>query len=170
MLTTPVAAADRDDLLLERIRGRAAGPTIVYVTLQRTAEQVAARLAASGLRRPAYHAGMEDDDAIRSAGLVLRRGEPRIVVATIAFGMGIDKANIRYIYHYNLPKSLENYAQEIGRAGRDGQPSICEMFVCLDDLQRAGELRLRRHAHSASGRQSRAGTLQPAFVVRCQLL
>ena len=57
-----------------------------------------------------------------------------IVVATIAFGMGIDKADIRYVYHYNPPKSLESYAQEIGRAGRDGQPATCEMFFCPDDL------------------------------------
>ena len=133
LLTTPVPLKKRDVMLLEQLRSRAPGPTIVYVTLQRTAEQVAQRLATGGFEARAYHAGMEDAD--RAAVQDWFFGSSRaIVVATIAFGMGIDKADIRYVYHYNLPKSLENYSQEIGRSGRDGEPSICEMFVCLEDL------------------------------------
>jgi ATP-dependent DNA helicase RecQ len=131
--TTPVRAAERDGLLQERLQGRPAGPTIVYVTLQRTAEEVAGRLAAEGLPARPYHAGMETEE--RTAVQEWFAASDRaIVVATIAFGMGIDKANIRAVYHYNLPKSLENFSQEIGRAGRDGAPAVCEMFVCPDDL------------------------------------
>ena len=69
----------------------------------------------------------EDRNAVQDAFMASER---MIVVATIAFGMGIDKADIRYIYHYNLPKGMESYVQEIGRAGRDGRESICELLAC----------------------------------------
>jgi ATP-dependent DNA helicase RecQ len=134
VLTTPVDAASRDTLLVERLRSRERGPTIVYVTLQRTAEEVAERLSAAGFAAAAYHAGMEDEDRARVQDAFMQSAAG-IVVATIAFGMGIDKSDIRYVYHYNLSKSLENFSQEIGRAGRDGAPSTCEMFVCTDDLR-----------------------------------
>ena len=133
VLTTPITAADRDRTLLERLNGLPRGPTIVYVTLQKTSEQVAAYLASAGLPAQAYHAGMKDEQ--RSEVQEWFMGSDKgIVAATIAFGMGIDKSNIRYIYHYNLPKSLENFSQEIGRAGRDGENSICQIFVCSDDV------------------------------------
>ncbi|HEX9734737.1 MAG TPA: ATP-dependent DNA helicase RecQ [Thermoanaerobaculia bacterium] len=133
LLATPASAAERDALLLARMKEREPGPTIVYVTLQRTSEEVAGRLAAAGFDARAYHAGMETEDRNRVQEAFLA-SDRAVVVATIAFGMGIDKPDIRYVYHYNLPKSLENYSQEIGRAGRDRLPSTCEMLVCPDDL------------------------------------
>ncbi|MEM1206448.1 MAG: ATP-dependent DNA helicase RecQ [Acidobacteriota bacterium] len=133
LLATPVRAAERAALLVDRLRGRPEGPAIVYVTLRRTAEDVAQALRAAGFEALVYHAGMKPEDrgAAQEAFLASTRA---VVVATIAFGMGIDKADLRYVYHYNLPKSLENLAQEIGRAGRDGQPSTCELLACPDDL------------------------------------
>ncbi|HVH47684.1 MAG TPA: RecQ family ATP-dependent DNA helicase [Labilithrix sp.] len=133
--TTPIAGVEREALLIERLRSqeREPGPTIVYVTLQKTANEIAKSLTTAGLPARAYHAGMEAEarTAVQDEWMKSDRG---IVVATIAFGMGIDKANVRYVYHYNLPKSLESYSQEIGRAGRDGARSIVELFACEDDL------------------------------------
>ena len=133
LYVTPCEAAARDELLLSHLKQRPAGATVVYVTLQRTAEEVAQRLSVRGLNARAYHAGMEADDrnAVQDAFMA---SDNMIVVATIAFGMGIDKADIRYIYHYNLPKTLENYVQEVGRAGRDGRESTCELLACADDV------------------------------------
>jgi ATP-dependent DNA helicase RecQ len=133
LLTTPVHVRERDQALIDRLRERASGSTIVYVTLQRMAERVAALLAEAGLPARAYHAGMNGDDRIEVQEWWTGSDE-NIVVATIAFGMGIDKADVRYVYHLNLPKGLESYSQELGRAGRDGKPSICELFACRDDV------------------------------------
>jgi ATP-dependent DNA helicase RecQ len=129
---TPCTPDERPGLLVHRLTQGQPGATIVYVTLQRTAEEVAGLLASHGVAAKAYHAGMKSEE--RSAVQDWFMAEPAaVVVATIAFGMGIDKADIRAVYHYNLPKSLENYAQEIGRAGRDGEPSHCEVFACAGD-------------------------------------
>jgi ATP-dependent DNA helicase RecQ len=133
MLTTPVAVGERNGLLLERLRERPPGSTIVYVTLQRTSVRIAELLADAGLQARPYHAGLDAEERVAVQEWWAGSGQA-IVVATIAFGMGIDKADVRYVYHYNLPKSLESYSQEIGRAGRDGRPSICELFVCADDV------------------------------------
>ncbi len=125
--------AERSALLLSKLKERPPGPTIVYVTLQRTAEDVAAELAGEGFNARPYHAGMHKEDRTSVQDWFMA-SDSAIVVATIAFGMGIDKSDIRYVYHYNLPKTLENYSQEIGRAGRDGEPSICEVIAYSPDI------------------------------------
>jgi ATP-dependent DNA helicase RecQ len=129
---TPCTVAERKDLLLEKLVA-VDGSAVVYVTRQETAEEVATFLAKNGLSVRAYHAGLPAEFRADAQSLFMA-GDTRIIVATIAFGMGIDKSDIRAVFHYNLPKSLENHTQEIGRAGRDGQHAICEMLACGDDL------------------------------------
>ncbi len=133
IITTPVRSSERTETLVKRIKSRPPGTTIVYVTLQRTSEIIAASLGEHGLPAKAYHAGMNSDDRVAVQEWWMA-GTDRIVVATIAFGMGIDKSDVRYVYHYNLPKGLENYSQEIGRAGRDGLSSVVEMLVSTGDI------------------------------------
>ncbi|MGR5537350.1 RecQ family ATP-dependent DNA helicase [Vibrio campbellii] len=99
-------------------------PSIVYVTQQQTAEQVANSLIRLGINAHAYHAGMKSDIREKIQQQFMD-SQIDCIVATIAFGMGVDKSDIRRVIHFDLPKSIENYAQEIGRAGRDGQRSEC---------------------------------------------
>ena len=129
---TPCTPDGRKALLLERL-GKWGKPSVVYVTRQETAEEVATFLAKSGLSARAYHAGLRSE-LRREIQEEFMGGGVDTVVATIAFGMGVDKADIRAVIHYNLPKSLEGYTQEIGRAGRDGMPATCEWLACGDDL------------------------------------
>jgi ATP-dependent DNA helicase RecQ len=122
----------RATLLAQEIKANP-GTSIVYVSLQRDAEEVADSLVKAGIEARAYHAGMEDE-ARTSVQNWWMTAQNAVVVATIAFGMGIDKRDVRAVYHYQLPKSLEGYSQEIGRAGRDGLPSNAVMFGSLEDL------------------------------------
>ena len=109
------------------------GANLVYVTTQRAAEMVARRLDARGRPALAYHAGMENEERARVQDAFMGSSD-LTVVATIAFGMGVDKPDLRSIIHYHLPKSMENYAQEIGRAGRDGLPARCTLLAAPEDL------------------------------------
>lgn len=129
---TSCRSDERDRLLVDKVMATD-GPAIVYVTLQFTAESVAGLLQRAGVSARAYHGGMRSE-ARGEIQEAFQSDKIRVVVATIAFGMGIDKGGIRAVFHYNLPKTLENYSQEIGRAGRDGQRSHCEVLACLEDL------------------------------------
>lgn len=125
----------RDKLryIVNYIRRHPDSPGIIYCLSRKTTENVASELRLQGIKAEFYHAGM-DAKQRNDVQERFKYDETLVVCATIAFGMGIDKSNIRWIFHYNLPKSIESFYQEIGRAGRDGAPADTTLFFSLADV------------------------------------
>lgn len=120
--------------LMSFLRERGEGdPGIVYALSRKRVESVACRLAEAGFRAAPYHAGLPDRER-RSVQEAFQRDDLQIVVATVAFGMGIDKPNVRFVVHYDLPRTVESYYQETGRAGRDGLPAEALLLFGYGDV------------------------------------
>ena len=127
-------AADKSKRLIERVRGRSGGVALVYAATRKNAERYAEALHSAGLRVRVYHAGLEDGDRT-SAQDAFMAGKLDVIVATNAFGMGVDKADIRLVVHADLPRSPEAYYQEAGRGGRDGEPTGCLLLFNHADVR-----------------------------------
>jgi len=120
-------------VILRKLKNRKNDSGIIYCLSRKTTEELAAKLKRKGYNAEAYHAGIDHENRSNIQDDFIN-DETEIICATIAFGMGIDKSNIRWVIHYNMPKNLEGYYQEIGRAGRDGLPSDTMLFHSYADV------------------------------------
>src|SRR4051812_33064227 len=125
------------DQIADFISRRPRESGIVYCFSRKSAESVAERLNSDGIKAKPYHAGLSGEERSRHQELFLR-DNIRVICATIAFGMGINKPNVRFVIHYELPKNIEGYYQETGRAGRDGLPSECLLLFNPGDAVKQG--------------------------------
>ncbi|PEX83352.1 DNA helicase RecQ [Bacillus cereus] len=129
-----VKGQDRNAYLADYIRQNQKESGIIYAATRKVVDQLYEDLGRAGVSVSKYHAGMSDHDRNEQQELFLR-DEVSVMIATSAFGMGIDKSNIRYVIHYQLPKNMESYYQEAGRAGRDGLDSECILLYSSQDVQ-----------------------------------
>jgi ATP-dependent DNA helicase RecQ len=162
--------------LLEYIRSRPNDSGIVYCASRKSAESLARNLTEDGVSAKPYHAGLTSAERTKNQEAFLR-DDVRVVTATIAFGMGINKPNVRFVIHYDLPKNLESYYQETGRAGRDGLPSECVLLFSASDVAkqlhfidekseseaRIARTQLQQMVHYAETRDCRRATLLRYF-------
>jgi ATP-dependent DNA helicase RecQ len=121
------------DFLLKYIKKNVANSGIVYCSTRKTVESVCEKLSQHGISATRYHAGLTDGERIANQEAFIF-DKVQVIVATNAFGMGIDKSNTRYVIHYNMPKTMENYYQEAGRSGRDGEKAECILFYSAADI------------------------------------
>jgi ATP-dependent DNA helicase RecQ len=130
----PVKTEKEKLAIIKRIVTNATGSGIIYTSTRKSVEQLAARLKMTDMMADAYHGGMEEGERTRAQEKFMS-GESKAIVATNAFGMGIDKSDIRFVIHYHIPGSIEAYYQEVGRAGRDGLPSDCLLLFNYADTR-----------------------------------
>src|SRR5438094_7255860 len=128
-----VAKSSAYQQVLDFIRGHPNESGIVYCASRKSTDALAAKLTKDGIKALPYHAGMEPRERTRNQEAFLR-DDARVITATIAFGMGINKPNVRFVIHHDLPKNIEGYYQETGRAGRDGLPSECVLLFSVGDV------------------------------------
>src|SRR5437773_2886415 len=162
--------------LLAFIESRPNDNGIVYCASRKSTDSLARNLNEDGISAKPYHAGLTNKERTQNQELFLR-DDVRVITATIAFGMGINKPNVRFVVHYDLPKNIESYYQETGRAGRDGLPSECALLFSASDVvkqthfidekseseQRIAREQLRQMVHYAETRECRRATLLRYF-------
>src|SRR6266511_1117965 len=162
--------------LLEFIRSRPDDSGIIYCASRKSTESLSRNLSEDGVSAKPYQAGLTSSERTKNQEAFLR-DDVRVVTATIAFGMGINKPNVRFVLHYDLPKNLESYYQETGRAGRDGLPSECVLLFSASDVAkqlhfidekseseaRIAREQLRQMVHYAETRECRRATLLRYF-------
>src|SRR3954468_9606981 len=171
-----VAKSSAYQQVLDFIRARPNESGIVYCASRKSTDALAEKLTKDGIKALSYHAGMESRERARNQEAFLR-DDTRVITATIAFGMGINKPNVRFVIHHDLPKNIEGYYQETGRAGRDGLPSECVLLFSVGDVvkqrrfieekgepeQRIAHEQLRTMVGYAETRECRRATLLRYF-------